>query len=77
MGDLFTAPHLIFLALLFGGSPFMFGVLLVPPFWKIFEREGFAPALSLLMLIPVVNLVLLYVVAFSARPVPASAGAPS
>ncbi len=55
----------------------MFGVLLVPPFWKIFEREGFAPPLSLLMLIPVVNLVLLYVVAFSARPVPASAGAPS
>jgi hypothetical protein len=74
VGDLFTAPHLIFLCILFFvGTPCTFGVLLIPPFWKIFERVGYAPVLSVLMLVPVVNLVLIYVVAFSARPLPASA----
>ena len=35
------------------------------PYWKIFSKAGFAGALSLLMIIPVVNLIVLYVVAFS------------
>jgi uncharacterized membrane protein YhaH (DUF805 family) len=35
------------------------------PYWRIFSRAGFSGWLSLLMLIPFVNLVLLYVVAFS------------
>jgi ATP-dependent Zn protease len=38
---------------------------IVPPFWVIFRKTGFPPALSILMLIPVANLILLYVVAFS------------
>jgi hypothetical protein len=37
----------------------------VPPFWVILKKAGFTPWLSLLMLIPVVNLVALYIVAFS------------
>ena len=37
----------------------------VIPFWKIFSKAGFAGALSLLMIIPFVNLIVLYVVAFS------------
>lgn len=37
----------------------------VIPYWKIFAKAGFAGALSLLMIIPLVNLVTLYVVAFS------------
>ena len=37
----------------------------VIPFWKIFSKAGFAGALSLLMIIPLVNLIVLYVVAFS------------
>jgi hypothetical protein len=35
------------------------------PFWQIFKKAGFAPALSLLIVIPGVNLIVLYVVAFS------------
>lgn len=35
------------------------------PYWKIFSKAGFSPWLALCMLIPVVNLVVLYVVAFS------------
>jgi uncharacterized RDD family membrane protein YckC len=37
----------------------------VIPYWKIFSKAGFAGALSLLMIVPFVNLIVLYVVAFS------------
>jgi len=37
----------------------------VVPYWKIFSKAGFAGALSLLMIIPLVNLIVLYVIAFS------------
>ena len=37
----------------------------VIPYWRIFSKAGFAGALSLLMIVPLVNLIVLYVVAFS------------
>jgi hypothetical protein len=40
----------------------------VVPFWFIFRKAGMPPALSLLMLIPVINLVVVYVLAFSDWP---------
>ncbi|MEK6398731.1 MAG: hypothetical protein V4734_11650 [Terriglobus sp.] len=40
-------------------------VILVVPFWQIFKKAGMTPALSLLMILPFVNLVMLYVLAFS------------
>jgi hypothetical protein len=47
----------------------MFLIVLLPvviiPYWVIFKKAGFAPALSLLVLIPLVNIIVLYVVAFS------------
>lgn len=43
-------------------------VIFVIPFWKIFEKAGFPPALSLIMLVPVVNMVALYFVAFASWP---------
>jgi hypothetical protein len=67
MGDLFQPWHLILFTLLF--API--SVIVLPPFWIIFKKAGFQPILSVLMLVPLVNLVLLYVVAFSewkARP---------
>ena len=42
-------------------------VIIVIPFWPIFRKTGFPGALSLLMLVPVVNLILLYIVGFSRR----------
>jgi hypothetical protein len=42
----------------------LFPVTLIP-YWVIFKKAGFSPALSLLTIIPVVGLVVLYVVAFS------------
>lgn len=39
--------------------------IVIIPFWQIFKKAGMAGALSLLMAIPLVNLVMLYVLAFS------------
>ena len=47
---------------------FGIAVFLVPA-WRIAKRAGFSGALSLLMLIPVVNIVLLWVFAFITWPV--------
>ena len=35
------------------------------PYWVIFKKAGFSPWLTVLMLVPLVNIVVLYVVAFS------------
>jgi hypothetical protein len=43
-------------------------VLIVLPFWKIFSKAGYSGWFSLLMLIPLVNLIALYVLAFSNWP---------
>jgi len=40
-------------------------LLFLPPFREIFKKAGFPPILSVLMLVPLVNLILLYFVAFS------------
>lgn len=44
------------------------GLCVVLPFWRIFSRAGFAGALSLLMFIPVVNIVMLFFLAFARWP---------
>ena len=43
-------------------------VLTVIPFWKICTKAGFPGALSLLMPVPVVNVVLLFYIAFAQWP---------
>ena len=37
--------------------------IILPPFWKIFSKAGFSGWLSLLIFVPLVNLVVLYIVA--------------
>ncbi len=38
-------------------------VFIILPFWFIFKRAGVHPALSILILVPIVNLVTLYIIA--------------
>jgi hypothetical protein len=38
------------------------------PYWKIFKKAGFAPALSLLMIAPPLNILMLFFLAFSEWP---------
>lgn len=41
---------------------------IIVPFWFIFSKAGYSKWLSLLMVVPLVNLVLLYFLAFSQWP---------
>lgn len=50
-------------------------VIVIIPYWFIWKKAGFSPWLSLLMFLPLVNLVMLYVLAFSEwKVVPVPAG---
>jgi hypothetical protein len=54
-------------------------VIAVVPFWRICKRVGHSPWLSLLVVLPLVNLIFIYYLAFSLWPVEhrgASGGAP-
>jgi hypothetical protein len=46
----------------------LLGIVKLIPYWRIFKRAGFPPALSLLMLIPLVNLAVLYYFGFASWP---------
>ena len=43
----------------------LLAVIVIVPFWVILKRLGVHPALSILMLVPLANLITLYLVAFS------------
>ena len=43
--------------------------LIIIPFWKIFSKAGFSPWLSLLMGLPLINLIVLFYFAFSKWPI--------
>lgn len=59
----------VFAALIIGAVAIIVSVLLtVIPFWRICSRAGFPGALSLLILVPVGNLVLLFFLAFAEWP---------
>jgi hypothetical protein len=40
-------------------------LIVVIPYWMIFKKAGFPPFLGILMVVPLVNVALLYVLAFS------------
>jgi hypothetical protein len=43
-------------------------VVLVFPYWRIFKKAGFSPALSFLMIKPLVNICMLYYLALTEWP---------
>jgi hypothetical protein len=43
----------------------IFTAIFIIPLWVIWKKAGFSPWLSLLMIIPMVNIIMLYVLAFS------------
>jgi len=56
----------ILVPLLFNVFPyFVLFLVSVPPFWAIFKKAGFQPVFSLLILVPLVNIAVLYALAFS------------
>ena len=61
MGDLFQPMHILIL-LIVAGVIFPIKVI---PYWVIFKKAGFEPALSVLTVIPLLQLIVLCYVAFS------------
>jgi hypothetical protein len=49
----------------FGLFATVMSILLLIPYWFIFKKAGFSPFLAILILIPVVNLIMLYFLAFA------------
>ena len=47
----------------------IFAALVVIPFWFIFTKAGYSKWLSLLMLVPIANVIMLYFLAFSTWPI--------
>lgn len=45
------------------------GSIIIIPFWRIFHKAGFPPWLSLITLLPVVNIVMLFILAFVEWPI--------
>ncbi len=43
--------------------------LVILPYWKIFSKAGYSGGLSLLMLVPVLNAIMLFFLAFSKWPI--------
>ena len=44
-------------------------ILLVLPFWKIFSKAGFSGWWSLSLLLPIINILVIYILAFSKWPI--------
>ncbi len=45
------------------------GVIVILPFWKIFAKAGFPGALSLTQIVPILNVIVLFYVAFAEWPI--------
>lgn len=62
-------PHTMHMMTAMMGVFFFFGLIMIVvvmiPYWFIWKKAGFSPWLSLLMFVPLLNLVMLYVLAFS------------
>jgi hypothetical protein len=62
----------------FGLFALIGSLLIVVPYWLIFKKAGFSPYLALLMIVPLINLVMLYFLAFAQwNVVPASSVYPA
>jgi hypothetical protein len=62
----------------FGLFALIGSLLFVIPYWFIFKKAGFSPFLSILMLIPLVNIIMLFFLAFAQwNVVPASSVYPA
>ena len=62
-----SSPHINPTALVAILVPFFIVVtaIVLIPYWVIFRKAGFTPWLSLLMFVPLGNIIMLYVLAFS------------
>jgi hypothetical protein len=61
----FDPSHSIFLSMFGAFFGMIILILVIIPHWLIFKKAGFSPWLSLLMFVPLVNIFMLYFLAFA------------
>jgi hypothetical protein len=61
----FGPAHSLLYLMFFGFFGALISIVVLIPYWFIFKKAGFSPFLSLLILLPFINIVMLYVLAFS------------
>lgn len=43
----------------------IFSIVLIIPFWQIFKKAGFNPYLSIFVVVPILNVLTIYYIAFT------------
>jgi hypothetical protein len=61
---IFPTHSLMYLSF-FGFFGTVISILVLIPYWFIFKKAGFSPFLAILMLVPLVNFIALYYLAFA------------
>ncbi len=57
--------HSLFFLVFFAFFGLLISIVVLIPYWFIFKKAGFSPLLALLIFLPVINIFLLYFLAFS------------
>ncbi|HUB17506.1 MAG TPA: hypothetical protein VL990_02655 [Acidobacteriaceae bacterium] len=65
MMDQHTLGMMMGMMSVFGVFILIGSIIYMIPFWFIFKKAGFSPWLCLLLILPLVNIVTLYVIAFT------------
>ena len=61
----FGPAHSLIYFMFFGFFGILFSIIVLIPYWFIFKKAGFSPFLALLMFLPLINIVMLYFLAFA------------
>lgn len=70
--------HSLIFLLFFGFVSLIFSIIVIIPYWFIFKKAGFSGFLALLMFVPLINVIMLYFLAFARwNVVPATAVYPA
>ena len=57
--------HSLVFLLFFGFFSVFVSIVVIIPYWFIFKKAGFSPFLALLMFVPLINIIMLYFLAFA------------
>ena len=61
----FGPAHSLIYFMFFGFFGVLLSIIVLIPWWFIFKKAGFSPFLALLMFLPLINIVMLYFLAFA------------
>jgi hypothetical protein len=61
----FGPGHSLIYLMFFGFFGILFSIVMLIPYWFIFKKAGFSPFLALLMFLPLINIAVLYFLAFA------------